>query len=162
SLPHALLIASIEGGYDPLQTSEAVRSLATGLRGMTEKARMLELEKSNSLTKAAMVAAVLYYTKFKVAREQWRAAEADSPDSENDPKVKAAYVVMFMQLSGLVKICCELTESTLALGYVPSSMKEKYPKTIKVIQVLCALTSATSSMHKLLMNQQRVASNNGK
>ncbi|KAF4655412.1 hypothetical protein FOL47_009431, partial [Perkinsus chesapeaki] len=77
------------------------------------------------------VAAVLYYTKFKVARERWRAAKADSPDSENDPKVKAAYVVMIMQLSGLVKIFCEFTESTLALGYVPSSMKEKYPKTMK-------------------------------
>ncbi|KAF4713866.1 hypothetical protein FOZ62_008591, partial [Perkinsus olseni] len=102
------------------------------------------------------VAGVLYYAKFKVARDKWVTAKSQSSDPDNDLKVKAAYVAMIMQLSALVKICCEFTESTLALGYVPMHLKSNHPKALKVVQVLCALTSATSSMHKLLMKQKQL------
>ncbi|KAF4705117.1 hypothetical protein FOZ62_022995 [Perkinsus olseni] len=103
------------------------------------------------------VAGVLYYAKFKVARDKWVAAKSQSSDPDNNPKVKAAYVAMIMQLSALVKICCEFTESTLALGYVPKYLTTNHPKALKVVQVLCALTSATSSMHKLLMKQKQLS-----
>lgn len=105
---------------------------------------------------------VLYYAKFKVAREKWLKAKLDSSDPNDDVKVKAAYVAMIMQLSALVKISCEFTESTLALGYVPMYLKMNYPKALKVLQVLCSLMSATSSMHKLLINQQKLMSSRSK